>query len=291
VRERAKSHAGQVIALAGSFAVLGAFAALTLAERARPLRGRVAPDTLRRLARNLVLAGLSAAAVQIAERPLIGPLARAVERRRWGLLPCLGLPGWAETAAAVLLMDYTLYLWHVMTHRVPLLWRFHQVHHADLDMDASTAIRFHFGEFVLGVPYRALQVALIGVGPQALALWQRLTLVEVLFHHSNLRLAPAVERQLVRLIVTPRMHGIHHSVVPGEMNANWSSGLTVWDRLHGTLTLNVPQAAVEIGVPEHRRPEEVTLPRLVAMPFGRQRRAPRPAPRPRLPGPPSVLAP
>lgn len=290
MRERAESRVSRVIALTGSVAVLGAFAALTIAERVRPLRGREEPDTPRRLARNLALAGLSAAATQIAERPVVEPLARAVEQRRWGLLPRLRLPGWAETAAAVLLMDYTLYLWHVMTHRVPLLWRFHQVHHADLDLDATTAIRFHFGEFVLGVPYRALQVALIGVGPRALALWQRLTLVEVLFHHSNLRLPAVTERRLVRLIVTPRMHGIHHSVVPGEMNANWSSGLTLWDRLHGTLKLNVPQEAVEIGVPDYRRPEEVTLPRLVAMPFGRWCRAPHPATRSRLPRSPTTLA-
>jgi len=166
MRARVQSRAGRVIALAGSLAVLGAFAALTLAERARPLRGREEPDTPRRLARNLALAGLSAAATRLAGRPVVEPLARAVGRRRWGLLPRLGLPGWVETAVSVLLMDYTLYLWHVMTHRVPLLWRFHQVHHADLDMDASTAIRFHFGEFVLGVPYRALQVALIGVTHQ-----------------------------------------------------------------------------------------------------------------------------
>jgi sterol desaturase/sphingolipid hydroxylase (fatty acid hydroxylase superfamily) len=268
---RTANRAGRALAFAGFFAALGAFAALAIAERARPLRTRGAPDTPRRLIRNLALAGISAAAVQVAERPILTPLANAVVRRRWGLLPRLGLPAWAETTASVLLMDYTLYLWHVMTHRVPLLWRFHRVHHADLDLDASTAIRFHFGEFVLGVPYRTLQVALIGVGPRSLTLWQRLTLIEVLFHHSNLRLPPALERRLVRLVVTPRMHGIHHSIVADETNANWSSGLSIWDHLHGTLRLNVPQAAVTIGDPELRRPDEVTLPKMVAMPFARQR--------------------
>jgi sterol desaturase/sphingolipid hydroxylase (fatty acid hydroxylase superfamily) len=266
---RTGNGAGRALAFAGSFAVLGAFAALAIAERARPLRARGEPDTPRRLIRNLALAGISAAAVHVAERPILAPLANAVERHRWGLLPCLGLPAWAETTASVLLMDYTLYLWHVMTHRVPLLWRFHRVHHADLELDASTAIRFHFGEFVLGVPYRALQVALIGAGPRALTLWQRLTLVEVLFHHSNLDLSAALERRLVRLVVTPRMHGIHHSIAPDETNANWSSGLTLWDRLHGTLRLNVPQVAVTIGVPECRRPEDVTLSKMITMPFGR----------------------
>lgn len=156
---------------------------------------------------------------------------------------------------------------------------------------SAAAIRFHFGEFVLGVPYRALQVALIGVSPRAFALWQRLTLAEILLHHSNLRIAPAIERRLVRLIVTPGTHGIHHSVVPGGRNANWSSGPALWDRLHGTLKLNVPQAEVRIGVPGHRRPEDVTLPRLVAMPFERQRREHEPPVRRPLPGPPGRLMP
>ena len=187
-------------------------------------------------------------------------------------------------------MDYTLYLWHVMTHRVPFLWRFHRVHHADLDMDASTAIRFHLGEFLLAAPYRALQVALIGVSPEALTLWQRLTLAEVVFHHSNLRLPLGLEQRLVGVIVTPRMHGIHHSTVPGAADANWSSLFTLWDRLHGTLRLNVPQAAVEIGVPELRRPRDVALPRLLALPFERQRRAAWPPSRAKLPSPEDVLA-
>lgn len=261
--------------LAGALAILATFVALAAAERARPLRLQGNDDQARRIARNLVMAGLSAAATQLAERPLVGPLARRIERRRWGLLPRLGLPAWAEQTAACLLMDYTLYLWHRLTHQVPLLWRFHQVHHADLDMDATTAVRFHAGEFVLGVPYRAAQVALIGVGPKALTAWQRLTLAEVLFHHSNLRLPLAIERWLARLVVTPAMHGIHHSTAPDEREANWSSGLSVWDRLHGTLNLPVTRRAVEVGVPEYRKPDEVRLPRLLAMPFEQGRHAAR----------------
>ena len=280
----------RAVRVAGPLLAGAVFAVLALAERARPLRDREEQDSPRRFVRNLTLAGLSAAAVQIAERPVTVPLARVVARRRLGLLPLLRLPSGIELAASLALMDYTLYVWHMMTHRVPFLWRFHRVHHADLDMDATTAIRFHLGEFVLSAPFRAAQILLIGVGPDALALWQRLTLLEVLFHHSNLRLPIALERRLVRAVVTPRMHGIHHSVVPGETDANWSSGLTLWDRLHGTLKLNVPQDEVTIGVPECRRPQDVTLPRLLAMPFGRQRRAGRPPVRPRRAGWPITLA-
>lgn len=171
----------------------------------------------------------------------------------------------------MLLLDYTLYLWHILLHKLPWLWRCHQPHHIDLDLDTSTALRFHFTELLASVPWRAGQIVSIGVSPLALSVWQTATIVEVLFHHSNFRLPIGVERWLCRLIVTPRMHGIHHSVVPEEQNANWSSGLTVWDWLHGTLRLNIPQDEITIGVPAYLNPQDVTLPKVLAMPFQEQR--------------------
>jgi sterol desaturase/sphingolipid hydroxylase (fatty acid hydroxylase superfamily) len=251
----------------GPAAVVGTFVALAWLERRRPLRpGRHEPKG-RREARNAAVAGLAATMVRLAEKPVTDRLTALVEHRRIGLLPRLGLPPAAETAAACLLLDYTLYVWHVLTHKVPVLWRFHRVHHADLDLDASTAVRFHFGEMLWSVAWRATQVLVIGVPRRALDLWGTLLLVEVMFHHSNLELPPAVERVLRVLLVTPRMHGIHHSVVRAETDSNWSSGLTVWDWLHGTLQTDVPQADVTIGVPELRRPDQVTLPKLIALPF------------------------
>jgi sterol desaturase/sphingolipid hydroxylase (fatty acid hydroxylase superfamily) len=250
--------------------VLGAFAAVAIAESRRPLR-RQQHARLRRDVRNLAVAALSAATLQVLEKPVVEPLARLVQRRRWGLLKQADLPPWLENALAVLLMDYTLYLWHILAHRSPLLWRLHQVHHVDLDMDASTALRFHFAEMAVSVPYRAAQVALIGVAPRPLSIWQTFLFVSILFHHSNLRLPLWLERRLVRLIVTPRMHGIHHSIVEEETNSNWSSGLTLWDRLHGTLRLDVPQDEVAVGVAAYRDPDEVVLPKIIAMPFVEQR--------------------
>jgi sterol desaturase/sphingolipid hydroxylase (fatty acid hydroxylase superfamily) len=158
-----------------------------------------------------------------------------------------------------------------MLHRVPVLWRCHAVHHIDLELDASTALRFHFTEFLASVPYRAAQVVLIGVRPPALKTWQILTGLSVVFHHSNIRLPFALERRLSRFVVTPRMHGIHHSIVPEETNSNFSSGLTVWDVLHRTLRLNVRQDEITIGLPAYRQPEEVTLPTLMHLPFTEQR--------------------
>lgn len=273
----------------------GLFAALVWWERRRPLRQAVEPK-LRRTVRNLAVAGLGAAALQLAAAPALQPLARTVERRRWGLLQRLRLPIWLEVPLGLVLLDYTLYVWHVVNHRIPFLWRFHRVHHVDLDLDASTALRFHFGELLLSIGWNSAEILLLGVAPLTLSARQSLLMLSILFHHSDVRLPVEMERRLNRWIVTPRMHGIHHSVIEEETNSNWSSGLTVWDRLHGTLRLNVPQDEITIGIPAYRDPLEVTLPKVVAMPFGAQRPTwelpggTRPE-RPPLPAPPDRLLP
>lgn len=251
--------------------VVGAFGALLWLEQRRPLRRRSVESKWTRDARNLAVAGVAAVALQLAERPVTRRLTALVERRKFGLLQQLPLSRPLEIALAVVLLDYTLYVWHVLTHRVPWLWRFHLVHHADLDMDASTALRFHFGELVCSVAWRAAQVLVIGVSPSSFAAWQNFLFVSILFHHSNLRLPVEAERWLNLFVVTPRMHGIHHSLVRDERDANWSSGLTVWDRLHGTLKLNVPQDEITIGVPAYREAEELGLVEILKLPFGEQR--------------------
>lgn len=255
--------------LAGGL-ILGSFATLVWLERRRPLR-RETESKPTRTVRNLAVAALGAVTVQLAEQPVVRPVATWVERRRVGLLQRAELPRWLETVLAALLLDYTLFVWHILVHRVPWLWRFHQVHHADLDLDASTALRFHFGELAISVPWRVAQIVVLGVPPFALSVWQTALLVSILFHHSNVELPARAERRLGRILVTPRMHGIHHSIVPEEAGSNWSSGLSLWDRLHRTLRLNVPQEAVTIGVPAYRDARELVLPRILGMPFREQR--------------------
>ena len=171
-----------------------------------------------------------------------------------------------------MLLDYTLWWWHWANHRVPFLWRFHLVHHVDRDLDASTALRFHFGELALSLPVRAAQMAIIGVDSQTLWLWQTILFASILFHHGNLRLPVRLERVLVRLIVTPRMHGIHHSNRRDETDSNWSSLLSAWDYLHRTMRLDVAQPEITIGVPAYSDPSDVTLGKMLLLPFRRQRR-------------------
>lgn len=239
-------------------------------ERRRALRRRVEPDVEHGV-RNLAIAGLSAVTAHVVEGPMVMHVARAVERRRGGLVSQLPVRPWIRDVLAILLMDYTLYLWHVLTHRVPWLWRLHLVHHVDLDLDASTGIRFHFGEIAASIPWRAAQIAIIGTSPRALGWWQTLTLGAVIVHHSNAALPVAWERLLSLVVVTPRMHGIHHSVVREEADSNFSSGLAIWDWLHRTMRLNVPQDGITVGVAAYQDPGELGASQLLTLPLTHDR--------------------
>jgi sterol desaturase/sphingolipid hydroxylase (fatty acid hydroxylase superfamily) len=252
--------------------MIGAAVVLFAAEKRRPLRRRTQQEPARTL-RNLAMGATSLGVVRVLQSPVVQPLAVRAAERRLGLAQQLPAPAWVRDAAAFLLLDYTIYVWHVLTHRVPFLWRFHVVHHADMDLDTTTALRFHAADMTLSIPWRAAQVRLCGASPRALQLWQTFFFVSVLFHHSNLRLPLRLERILVRLLTTPRLHGIHHSVVRRETDSNWSSGLSIWDSLHRTLRTDIPQDAVTIGLPAYRDPRELTLARSLALPFVAQRDA------------------
>jgi sterol desaturase/sphingolipid hydroxylase (fatty acid hydroxylase superfamily) len=259
-----------------------AVAGLGWLERTRPLRVAADPRRGRRVAINAGLSLATAAVAALVDRPLTSALARAADARHEGLLQALA-PG-TRLIAALLALDYALYLWHVALHRVPWLWRWHVVHHSDLDLDTSTGLRFHAVEIVASVAWRVALVRALGIGEKPLALYQQVLFLSVLFHHSNVRLPLALERWLAYVVVTPRMHGIHHSTVKDETDANWSSVLTVWDRLHHTLRLDVAQDEITIGVPGFPRP--LGLPQLVALPLAEPAASwnDAPTPRARRPG-------
>jgi sterol desaturase/sphingolipid hydroxylase (fatty acid hydroxylase superfamily) len=243
-----------------------AVGALYIVERLRPLRARREPGPAR-TGRNLAIGLLAGATTAASEWPVVTPVQRLAERHRLGLLRRLPLPPAVRIVLGFLLLDYTLYLWHRLNHRLPFLWRFHAVHHIDLDLDSTTGLRFHFGELAMAAWFRAAQILLLGVDRATLRAWQQTLVVSVVFHHSNLELPIAIERGLVRFLVTPRMHGIHHSTRVEETDANYSSLLSCWDRLHRSLKLNVAQASITIGVPGFSRPEDVTLAESLAVPF------------------------
>jgi sterol desaturase/sphingolipid hydroxylase (fatty acid hydroxylase superfamily) len=222
---------------------------------------------LRRDVRNFAIAAPAGGVMQLLEMPMAFKLAVFAQSRKWGILPYLGLPPVIAGVAGILLLDYTLYWWHFATHRVPGLWRFHQVHHLDQEMDATTALRFHFGEIAISVVFRAAQIVVIGPTAISVACWQVFLFLCILFHHSNVRLPLQFERRLARIVITPRLHGIHHSIAPEEVNSNWSSGLSIWDLLHATLRTEAPQDSLTLGVRGFLGESDDTIGKALALPF------------------------
>jgi sterol desaturase/sphingolipid hydroxylase (fatty acid hydroxylase superfamily) len=264
--EKRDFRSGQLPGWLNGLLVVGTAATLLWLEKRRPLR-RTRESKRRRNLRNLAISALSSAAIRLTEKPVTDVLTRSVMQKRLGLLNTVRLPAAVEMALSVVLLDYTLYLWHYLTHRIPFLWRFHLAHHVDLDLDASTALRFHFVEMMLSVPWRAAQVRLLGISPLGLALWQSATLLAIMFHHANVRLPIGFEGRLNQFLVTPRMHGIHHSIVREETGSNWGTIGSWPDRLHGTIRLNVPQQEITIGVSAYQAPAELTIGRILQLPL------------------------
>ena len=235
-----------------------------------PLR-RCHFSTLRRIIRNLLLSVPSHAVFRWAMLPVPLALAAWARDREIGLLNWLVLPLWLRAIATFLLLDYSYWWWHWANHMVPFFWRFHNVHHTDLDMDVSTASRFHFGEMIFSVGFLSLAVIVFGVAPLMLTAFFLTFEAATLFQHSNWRLPIWFERRLNHVVVTPRMHGIHHSIVERETNSNWGTIFCWWDKLHRTLRRDIPQDEITIGVAAYRDEKELTLGRLLILPFGIQR--------------------
>ncbi|MEJ8801969.1 sterol desaturase family protein [Pontibacter sp. H249] len=251
--------------------LLGAAAVIFfVVESKRQLRQRTR-SKVDRLKENTSVAAVALPALRFLLLPCSYLAAKHATERQFGLLHWARLPKWGKYIAGFLLLDYSNYLWHVLLHKSNLLWRFHNVHHIDMDLDLSTAWRFHVGENIASVPYRSTAVALIGVPAPLVLFYEVIFEGCTAFHHSNMRLPFNLERGLCRFIVTPRMHGIHHSIVAKETNSNYSVIFSWWDRLHKTLQLHVTQDEIVIGVPAYRDPKEQTPLKLFTMPFKKQR--------------------
>jgi sterol desaturase/sphingolipid hydroxylase (fatty acid hydroxylase superfamily) len=207
---------------------------------------------------NLSLGLLNAVLTALLAFALVASTAWA-ESNQFGLLHLLELPSIAESVLAIVLFDLWQYVWHRLNHRIPFLWRFHAVHHADAELDASTGVRFHPGEILLSFAARLLVLPLLGMSVAQLALYQALSLPVILFHHANLQLPVAVDRLLRILIVTPGMHVVHHSRWRPETDSNYSSLLSVWDRLSGSFRLRESPGTIDIGLDDWSSAQSGTL--------------------------------
>ena len=244
--------------------------ALFLLERFFPLREAKAPLG-RRLLVNAVVTILAIATALTVVRPVATRLLQLASEKEWGLAAMFPQTAAVQVIVVFLLTDLTFYYWHRANHAWPLLWRFHNTHHIDPDLDVTTAVRFHFVEIGYSAAFRALQVTLIGGPAWAFIAYETVFQLNTLFHHSNVRLPIGLERRLNWVLVTPRMHGIHHSKRFGEVNSNWSSVFSWWDRLHGSFRADIPQSEIDIGVPGYSLPQDNTVRAVLAMPFARQR--------------------
>lgn len=189
----------------------------------------------------------------------------------FGILNWLNLPVWARVIGAVLLMDTWTYFWHRMNHSIPLFWRFHRVHHADPNMDVSTASRFHTGEIIFSSLLRIPVIMLIGLELWELLVYSTLLVVVVQFHHANIGLPDRVDRILRWFIVTPGMHKVHHSRWQPETDSNYSSLFSFWDRLCRTFRTHDPLNEIQLGLDEFDTESDQQISGLFSMPFRRGR--------------------
>lgn len=242
------------------------FIGLFIAESRRQLRKRKT-SRVQRIVTNTIVAVPSFSLLRFVFLPAMVKI--ALKNRQWksGVNYLYGAPSFFKTIVAFLIMDYTNYLWHVLNHKSTFLWKFHLVHHTDPDLDLSTATRFHFGELIGSVFFRGLFVLLSGATAMQVLLYEIIFEGATQFHHTNWKLPYQLEKNLNKIIVTPRMHGIHHSVIRDETDSNYSVIFSIWDRLHNTAKLNIAQGDVVTGVPGYENAQELTAGYLLKLPF------------------------
>ena len=246
--------------------LIGIFAFLFLMESIAQLRLR-REKRIRRIFINAIFAIPGFLGLRLLLLPATVFIAYKNQDWQIGINYLYEIPLWLEGMVAFLLLDYTNYLWHILNHKISLLWRFHLVHHTDIDLDVTTAIRFHAGEMITSVFYRGVAVFIIGASPLLVLIYEIVFEAATQFHHSNWKLPFRFEKLLNRMIVTPRMHGIHHSIIRNETDSNYSVIFSFWDRLHGTINLNIPQKEIITGVPVYNDPKELTIGYLLKLPF------------------------
>lgn len=246
----------------------GVLALIALWEVAAPRRRRNIPRLLR-WSNNLGIVVLDSVLVRLAFPLVAVGLAAIAQDRGWGLLNLIEVPFWLAVIVAVLLLDLAIYLQHVMFHAVPALWRLHRMHHADLEFDVTTGLRFHPLEILLSMALKLAVVAALGPPAVAVLLFEVLLNATAMFNHGNIRLPSGLDRRLRWIVVTPDMHRVHHSIHPSETNSNFGFNLPWWDRLLGTYRAQPRDGheTMAIGIEMFRTPRDLWLDRMLIQPF------------------------
>ena len=247
---------------------LGVLVLMLILESLIP-RHRTVDSKPRRLAINFSLTGFNVRLV----RGLLGGaavgMAHFAGQHGWGLLNYLDWPVPLEMAMGIIFLDLMIYIQHVVLHMIPFFWRFHKVHHSDLDLDVSSGFRFHPLEILGSMIYKLGLVAALGPSVMTVVVFEVILSGMAMFSHSNIKLPLELDLALRWVFVTPDMHRIHHSVEVAETNSNYGFNISIWDRMLGTYIRDgkKPQPEIVIGIPEFRTPDQVSLIKLFLMPF------------------------
>jgi sterol desaturase/sphingolipid hydroxylase (fatty acid hydroxylase superfamily) len=249
-------------AFAGVFVVMAGWEVLT------PRR----PQTVGRNWRwpnNLGVLAVDALLVRVVLPITTVGVALIAEAHGVGLFNMVALPAWASIIISVMVLDLAIYLQHVLFHAVPALWRLHRMHHADLEVDVTTGLRFHPVEILLSTGIKLAIVAAVGAPAAAVVIFEVLLNATSIFNHSNIRIPVGIDRILRWFVVTPDMHRVHHSILRRETNSNFGFNLPWWDRLLGTYRAQpaAGHAAMTIGIEQFRDPRELGLDRMLLQPF------------------------
>ncbi|MBI5634816.1 MAG: sterol desaturase family protein [Nitrospirae bacterium] len=246
----------------------GGFLVFLLFEYLRPYRPASVPKA-KRLVTNVSLTIMNSAVLSFLFGAATINSALHVSANHLGVLNTFGLPFWQRVFLSVIFMDFIFYVWHLLNHKVALLWRFHRVHHSDMNMDVSTASRFHIGELALSSCIKIGLIYVIGANVVSVILFESLLGLTAQFQHSSVKMPLWFERTFWILFVPPSMHRIHHSVKILERDTNYGTILSIWDRALRTLLKNTDQEGIVIGLGPYRKPEALGLRSLLVMPFTR----------------------
>lgn len=252
----------RLAAFAGVFATMAAWE--FIAPRRRQSVGRTW-----RWPNNLGVVVVNTLVVRILFPTAAVGLALIAEARGFGFFNTVAFTGWISVVLSVVILDLAIYLQHVLFHAVPALWRLHRMHHADLDIDVTTGLRFHPIEIVLSILIKFAVIAVLGAPAIAVLIFEVLLNATSMFNHSNVRIPARIDRALRWLVVTPDMHRVHHSILLRETNSNFGFNLPWWDHLLGTYRAK-PEAGhdgMTIGIEQFRDPRELGLDRMLLQPF------------------------
>ena len=244
------------------------FATMALWELFAPRR-RLTAGRRPRWPGNLGILAIDIIAVRLLVPTAAVGVALIATERGWGLFAMLGLPAWAAIPIGVIALDLVIYSQHVVFHHVPVLWRLHRMHHADLDIDVTTGVRFHPLEILLSLAIKMAAVLALGVPALAVLIFEVLLNATSMFNHSNVALPPRLEPIVRWLVVTPQMHQVHHSIERAETDSNFGFNLPWWDRLFGTYRAQpaAGEQGMTIGLPVFRDVAELAIVRLLTQPF------------------------